>query len=407
VPRFEPFAGLRYDPATVGGPDLSRVVAPPYDVIDPPQREALAGRSPWNAVRVELPEGGPDPYREAARLLSDWVDRGVLRTDTRPGFYLYRMSFTDHAGQARTTRGVIGALEVSRPGEGDVLLHERTTPKAKTDRLELLRACRTNTSPVWGLSLAGGLSAHCQGDGAPAATATDDQGVLHELWVVSDLERIGAIASSVGSAPVVIADGHHRYETALAYSEERRVDRSGAPGDYDLVMALVVELTEDELAVGPIHRLLTGLPEGLDLEGALRARFDLEPAPIRAADPPDPPTLARLLTGAGAPALVTAERSWYLLAHPETATRAGDDLDTARLDVALGDLPGGEVSFHHDPAVVLGAVAGGQADAAVLVRPPSVAAIASAARERRRMPPKTTFFTPKPRTGMVWRPVTD
>ncbi|HZD65258.1 MAG TPA: DUF1015 domain-containing protein [Acidimicrobiales bacterium] len=412
MPRFEPFDGLRYDLTRLAddGVALDDVIAPPYDVIDPPARAELGQRSEWNAVHLEVPEDDPgtarDRYQVAADLLAAWREAGLVRPEGRPALYLYQMSFEDPGGHDRRTCGVLGALEALPPGEGDVLPHERTTPKPKGDRLDLLRACRTNLSPVWGLSMATGLAALCRPTGPPAAAARDADGVYHELWPVTDPEAIAAISTRVASAPVVLADGHHRYETALAYAREQRARHGGAGGAYDLTMALVVELAEDELAVGPIHRLVGGLADGLDPVAAFGSRFELRPAdPALAAGTASAATVPGLLAAADAPALLTPSGAWYLEAKPETRKEADDDLDSSRLDLVLADLPPHELSFHHDPEEVLAAVAAGRAQAGVLVRPAPVAAIARAANEGRRLPAKTTFFTPKPRTGMVFRPL--
>ena len=271
MPRFEPFAGLRYAP----GVDLDAVIAPPYDVVSPGERVALAARSPHNAIHVELPEDNPgmgrDRYQQAAWLFELWLREGVLVPEGEPAFYGYRMSHRDAQGQPTQTTGVVGALGLSPPGQGDVLPHERTMAKDKADRLNLLRACRANTSPVWAPSLASGLGPLVPAPAGAALHATDDQGVLHELWPVTDPAAVAAISDSVASDVVVIADGHHRFETALAYQEERRAANGGAPGPYDLVMALVVELSPDQLSVRPIHRLLAGLPPDLDVAEIGRA----------------------------------------------------------------------------------------------------------------------------------------
>lgn len=412
MPRFEPFAGLRYDPAALAarGSDLDDVIAPPYDVIDPAGRAGLVGRSPYNAVRVELPEpeGGLDRYRSAAALLAQWRQAGVLRVDDQPGFYLYAMSFVDGAGRARRTLGVLGALEVSPAEQGAVLPHERTMPKPRSDRLDLLRACSANLSPVWGLSLAGGLSVLCEAETAgvaPDAAAVDGDGVTHSLWVLTDPAAVAGISKLVASAPVLLADGHHRYETGLAYMAERRAETGDVAGDYDLVLALVVELAGDQLAVGPIHRLVSGLPRGYDLVGALGKGFDLQPLDLQPAEmgPPGETSVVAVLEKAGGPVLVTGNGSWQMRAHPDLAQRAEDDLDSSRLDLVLADLAPHELSYHHDPGEVIRAVEDGRARAGILIRPASVEVIARAARERRRLPAKSTFFTPKPRTGMVFR----
>jgi uncharacterized protein (DUF1015 family) len=398
VPRFEPFAGIRYG---AGGGSLDALAAPPYDVISPEDQAALEALSQHNAVRLELPrEGdGRSRYEEAAALLQEWQRDGVLAVDERPSLYLYRMDFTDEAGRPRHTLGVIGALALEEPGRGDILPHEHTTPKAKSDRLELLQATQANLSPVWGLSLAAGLSDRCQPTGEPDARASDEDGVVHSLWVVDDAAQVSAISETVGSAPVVIADGHHRFEVALTYQAQQRAARSDAAGGWDLVMALVVELADDQLSVRAIHRLISGLPDGFDLVAALEPHFVISPS--AAADA----TITERMREAGALALVTNDGAWLLVPRPATISAAAHDLDSSRLDVALATLPSHDLVYQHGWDLAAAAVEKGAADAAVLLRPATVAQIADTGRARTRMPPKTTFFWPKPRTGMVFRSV--
>lgn len=406
VPRFQPFTGLRYDLDALRrrGESLADVIAPPYDVIDAAEREALAGHSPYNAVHVELPvedrERHLDRYQAARRLLDAWRTEGVIGEDGEPSFYRYRMSYRGEHGGGRHTTGVIGALGLAVPGEGDVLPHERTMPKPKGDRLQLLRECQANLSPVWGLALARGTTSVSQTTGPPLAAATDGDGVEHELWRIDEPRAVEEVSAAVASAPVVIADGHHRFETALAYREERRAATDGRPGDYDLVMALVVELAEDQLVVRPIHRLIGGLPDGFDLPEAIGSRFYLSHL-----DHPAPRRLARDMADEAAMALVTKGGTWLLRPRPDTVAAAGLDVDSGLLDVALAELPDHDVTYEPGWERAVDAVERGSAQAAVLLRPASVAAIAEAAHAGQRMPPKTTFFHPKPRTGMVFRPV--
>jgi uncharacterized protein (DUF1015 family) len=395
VPLFEPFAGLRYDEQAVS---LDDVVAPPYDVIAEAERSALEARSPYNSVRLELPrdEAGLDRYQAAARLLAAWLAGGVLVRDDEPSFYVYRMGFHDEQGRPSQTTGVIGALGLSVPGEGDVLPHERTMPKPKDDRLNLLRATGANLSPVWGLSMGDGLGALCEMTGPPDARATDSEGVHHRLWRVTQRAVVDAIRDTVSKEPVIIADGHHRFETALAYQAERR-QAGDSEGGHDLLMAYVVELSEEQLTVRAIHRLVTGVPE--PVVDALKPWFE-------AADggPADESLLSRM-TDAGALGLVTRKGTWLLRPRPETTEAAEHDLDSSRLDVALAGIAGADVTYQHGVAEVVSAVEEGRADAAVLLRPAPVGVIAAAGRARLRMPPKTTFFYPKPRTGLVFREV--
>jgi uncharacterized protein (DUF1015 family) len=410
VPRFEPFAGLRYQPDRV---TLDDVVAPPYDVISEEDHVALEARSPYNSVRLELPRDDPpdDRYRAAHYLLDAWRADGILRRDHEAAFYAYRMIFTDDAGQPLQTLGVIGALGLERPGEGDILPHERTMPKPKGDRLDLLRATQANLSPIWGLSLASGLSdlipaagqggaPGAAGAGAAAARATDADGAVHELWPVTDPSTVAAIAASVGSAPVVIADGHHRFETAIAYQEERRAaDGNDNAGDYDLMMALIVELADDQLSVRAIHRLINGLPDGFDVVEALASAFDMVET-----DPPDQAIGPRMVA-AGSLALVTPEGTWLARPRPELDAKTPDGLDSSRLDNALAGLPPLQLTYQHGWDRAGAEVAKGTAQAAVLLRPASIAQIAATGGGGERMPPKTTFFWPKLRTGLVFREV--
>lgn len=396
--RFDPFPGVRY---LTGGGQLDDLVAPPYDVIGPEEQARLEARHAHNAVRLELPRDEPnrDRYEVAGRLFTEWRDTGVLGADP-PSLYVYRMDFTDETGGPRATIGVLGALQLSEPGAGGIFPHERTTPKDKADRLNLLRATKANLSPIWGLTTATGLSQLCAIDRTADATASDDEGVVHRLWVVSDEDHMAAISAAVTSAPVVIADGHHRFEVGNAYRAERRAESGDEPGDYDAILTYIVELADDQLTVRAIHRLLRDVPDGLDLAGQLGPWFEVgDELPL------DHSILSRMET-AGALALVTGETARLLVPRPETVAAAEHDLDSSRLDVALAALPPMTVAFQHGVDEVSQAVLKGEADAAVLLRPATVAQIAEIGRGGARMPPKTTFFYPKLRTGMVFREVT-
>ena len=396
MPRFEPFQGLRYRPEVA---PLAQVIAPPYDVISASERSHLAARHRANAVLVELPEadlsGGRDRYMVAADLFARWQAKGILLADPGPSLYPYRM--TDRSGRATT--GVIGALGLADPGEeSDILPHEQTLPKPKSDRLDLLRATRANLSPIWGLSMAVGVTATFDPtDDDPVADVYDDDGVRHQLWVLNDADTVAAVRAAIATAPVVLADGHHRYETARAYQAERRQASGGAPGSYDLVMALVVELSEDQLTVGAIHRTISGLPEDFDLVGALAPWFDV----VRAGAADDR-TLGAL-AGSSSLTLVAGGQAFLLLAHPEVQEQEGNDLDSNLIATVLAALPAHEVMHRHSVAEAMEALRDGEGQAAFLLRPVTVKQIDEWANERRRMPPKTTFFSPKPRTGMVFR----
>ncbi|HEX7133235.1 MAG TPA: DUF1015 domain-containing protein [Iamia sp.] len=402
MPPFQPFTGIRYAPAL----DLADVTAPPYDVIDADDRAALVARSDRNAVLFDLPleSDGADRYAHAAEVFAGWRADGTLVTDPEPTFTVYRMTYTDDHGRPARTLGVIGALELSRPDEGRILPHEHTTKKAKSDRLDLMRATCANLSPVWMLSLAGGLTELIEPEGAPDAEWTDEDGVGHATWRITDPARLAAIAERVGAEPVVVADGHHRYETSLVHRDERRA-AAGPDAELasDAFMCLVVELSEDELTVRPIHRLVDGA-DAAELMAVLEARgfTPVGGEPLDADAVADGRVLAAM-EAEGAVAVVDAEGAARLLRPDPEAFAAVADLDSARIAHALDGVDGVAVRFQHGLDHVQAAVAKGVADAGILLRPASVAQIEANAHAGERMPAKTTFFHPKPRTGVVFR----
>jgi uncharacterized protein (DUF1015 family) len=390
VPRFDAFKGARYDVTAV---HLDQVIAPPYDVVGSQERDLLAHRSPLNAIHLELPEhdleSGRDRYLAAADLLDSWLDRRVLVEDPAPAFYPYRMTAPDGA----VTTGVVGALAIG----DDVLPHEETMPKPKSDRLDLLRATGTNLSPIWGLSLTAGLTATFEPVGPPAEDAYDDEGVRHQLWVLDDPAAVARVRGAVAASPVVIADGHHRYETARTYRDEVRRANGDRPGDHDLVMALMVELSESQLHVRAIHRMVDGLPPGTDPAGLLGRYFDVVHAG---------PATARVvgaLEASGSLAALTPVRASLLSVRSGAFDEAGTDLEAGLVDLALREVPDAAVTYTARWQEVLDEVGAGHVEMGILLRPVTVPQISAWAAARRRMPPKTTYFSPKPRTGMVFR----
>ena len=389
--RFEPFLALRYC-----ADDLDDLVAPPYDVLSDAEIDELAGRSPHNIVHVDVPRerDGDDRYQNAAATLRQWIADGVMAYDDAPTFTLYRMRFRDESGGDRDIVGVLGGLEVVDEGAGGVLPHERTTPKASTDRLDLTRATSANLSPVWGLSLAGGLTELLHQPGDPVGSVEVD-GIEHIVERVTDLARIDAIAASVASDDVLIADGHHRYGVSRIYRDEIRHATGRHDTDAELTLAFVSELIDEQLSIEAIHRLYSGTTEEAMLE-ALQTSFEIEDAGA-----PDDTTLATMNRD-GRLFFVHGDGSGsWLVPRPG----AFDDLralDGEWLEHALGSVDH-EVTYQHGLDEAVAAVTNGTAVAAVLIRPVSVAEITRTAREGLLMPPKSTFFTPKLRTGFVVR----
>lgn len=393
MPRFEPFAALRFDPMT-----LPQRVAPPYDVLSLDDVRALRSSDPHNITHVDVPlaDDGPDPYALAADRLQGWVTAGELALDDRPSFTICRMSFIDETGRERTISGVIGALEVVDEGAGGVLPHERTTPKASTDRLDLTRATGCNLSPVWGLSLAPGLTALLAEAGETVGVVVRD-GVEHRFERVDDPVRVDAIAAVVGAADVLIADGHHRYGIARRHRDDRRVALGGDAGPAELTMTFVNELVAEQLAVAAIHRLYTECDRDAVI-AALGERFSIEEA-----HPVDEATLSTM-AGRGALCLVDGAGQGRLLVPRAGAFDGLRALDGLWLEACLSSVPH-EVRYQHGVHEVLGELAARRADLAILIRPVPLAEIVHTARAGELMPPKSTFFTPKLLTGPVIRPL--
>jgi uncharacterized protein (DUF1015 family) len=346
----------------------------------------------------------PDTYEAAAATFAEWRAQGLLVEDPGPTFSVYRMTFTGDDGTSATTTGVIGALALD---PGGVQPHERTLPKAKSDRLELLRATRANFEPIWGISLARGLTNLLAVDDPPAAFASDPDGTRHELVVIDDPARIDAIRAAIAGAGIVLADGHHRYETSCTYFEERGAEDPGA----GFIMMLVVELADEQLCVHAIHRLIDDVG-ALDLRAALATSFAVHDAGPNT--PEGVTALDAAMHARGALGLVDRAGLALLEPLPELAAAMAQlpeplhDVDAARFDVGVRPVLGGAtLAYRNDARVVAAQVEKGAADAAVLLRPVTVASIRAAAAAGVRMPEKTTFFAPKPRTGMVMRSLVD
>ena len=394
VPRFEPFAAIRYT-----SDDLDPVIAPPYDVLSDADLDELESRSATNIVHVDVPRerSGSSRYDHAGDLLREWLRDNVVTRDDTASFTLYRMRFDDAAGRARDIVGVLGAVEVVDEGAGGVLPHERTTHKASNDRLDLTRATRANMSPIWGLSLAGGLTELLHEPGEPVGSLTVD-GVEHSVERVTDESRVKAIAAHASSDDILIADGHHRYGVARMYRDEIRAETGSRGTPAELTLAFISELVADQLSVEAIHRVYRDISRD-ELIAALEVGFDMSDAgQVTAA------SLAEM-EARGCLCLVDHDRTGLWLTPRARAFDGVRSLDGVWLE-HLVDATSASVTYQHGVDELHTLLRSDSTiAAAVLIRPVSIAEIERTAREGLLMPPKSTFFTPKLRTGLVVRPL--
>jgi uncharacterized protein (DUF1015 family) len=413
----EPIRALRYDPDRTGG--LQDVVAPPYDVIDDEQRATLEARSPYNVVRIDLPQAGEDRYDRAAALLSDWRADGVVVLDEAPALWTLSQDYTGPDGRQRTRRGHFARVRVEEYGPGRIRPHERTHPGPREDRLRLTRATKANLSPIFSLfsdpsgAVADALT-RAGGDAVWAQT-TDDDGTVNRLGRVEDAAAIAAVQEVLAGTELLIADGHHRYETARVYAEE-----IGGEGPHRYVLMCLVALQDPGLTVFPTHRLVRGLrsDQHETLASALRRDFEIE----RLDD-----------TAALAPASSDAVRIGYIdsyfkqpfmltLRDPAIADAALPDraepyrrLDTAVLEALIlkGALEKTDDDIDHldglgyarDFAQALELVQSAEYDAAFFMAPTPVERVHEVAAAGESMPPKSTYFFPKVPTGLLFNPL--
>ncbi len=418
----EPFNALHYDLSKVGA--LGDVAAPPYDVIDDAMRAELASRSPHNVVELDLPRdpGGGDPYEHAAKLLDQWKGDGALVDDDEPAIWALSQDYTAPDGRTMTRRGFLARVKLAEYGEG-VRPHERTQPGPKEDRLRLTRATGHNMSPIFSLH-PGDAWQHIEPalGGEPWGDTTDPDGTVHRVWRVGDPAVHEAIASELADGELLIADGHHRYETAMTYARE--IGGDGPRGDepHDYVLMALVSLEDPGLTVFATHRMLKGLDKEQQeaIRDAAMASFELsEVGPDEIVPGPDEPPVSfgymdshhmeprRLrLTDEGAAKLdgILAARSKAYrrldaaaleeLFLKEAVGLSADDIAAKK---GLGYTPSTEAAVANLKAK--------EYDAAFFLRPTPVDQVRAVAAAGETMPPKSTYFFPKLLTGIVMNPL--
>src|SRR5438309_3290662 len=426
-----PFRGVLYDPAKVG--DVTAVVAPPYDVIGPAEQAALYDRHPCNIVRLELGREHPgdhpqdNRYTRAKRCLDAWLRDGVLRRDGRPAIYLYTVEYRLRSGTVRTMRGFLSLGKLEEFGTGRIYHHENTRAAAKDDRYHLLETCRSNFSPIFSLysDPAGDIIRTLEGaDGGPPRIAvTDSDGGYHRLWTVTDPASIERVVAAMKPLPLFIADGHHRYESALRYrNAQRKAHGESGTLPSDWVLMYFSNLDDPGLTILPTHRILPGplpcqiaairqhLGETFTLtafpftqvtEPAARAKFVNA---LHAAQATDAHVMGLVIRGEPGDDLLSL--------NPAAMARLGPSA-RERLDVsilqqlvfrgALRLTPQDEERQVHikDEEDAMASMARGDGELAFLLNPPKVTEVKDVARVGDRMPHKSTYFYPKLLTGLV------
>lgn len=414
---IQPLRALHYDQSLVG--PLSNVTSPPYDVIDAEQRERLLERSPFNVVAVDIPRGEPDPYATAGELWEAWQLQGVIVRDPEPALWAHTQTYTGPDGQTSTRSGFFCRVRIEGYGPGRVRPHERTHPGPKEDRLRLMRTTRTNLSPIFSLfsdpTNAAWKALEPATESAPWGEVADADGTVHKLWRVTDPQAIAAVQQATSEVELLIADGHHRYETADTYANEL-----GGDGEHRYMLMCLVALEDPGLTVFPTHRLVRGLDRARQerLRETLRRDFEITEVPLEQLAPT--PGTGPLELG-------------YIDAHHQQAYRlklkdqaiadtalpgfseAYRSLDTGVLEALLLKqtlgLSDEDISHFNglfyarsdEEAIAL--VRSGEYDAAFLMRPTRVEQVQEIAASGENMPPKSTFFYPKLLTGLLFNPL--
>ena len=412
-----PLEAVHYELGMVGA--LGDVTAPPYDVIGPEKREELLARSPFNVVEVDLPKAaeGADPYEHAAETFDEWLLQDVLKRDREAAIWPYAQEFTGPDGQTRTRRGFLAKIRLEAYGPGGVRPHERTQPGPKEDRLRLTRATRHNMSPIFSLH-SGDAWQHLEPAlGDVWGEATDDDGTVHRVWRVADPAVHEAIAAELADSELLIADGHHRYETARAYQAEVGADDEGP---HSFVLMSLVSLDDPGLAVFPTHRLLHGFDmERYQALGAgLRELFEIEEVGLDGLNPAGE-------EGVGVFGYADShhKQGWRLRLRDRAPLAealpdqpdAYRDLDAVILEtLVLRGLMGMStddiaakkgLAYDSDPASAVASIESGDRDALFMLRPTPVEAVRECAASGETMPPKSTYFFPKLLTGIVFNPL--
>ena len=410
---IEPLQTLRYEPSAVGS--LEDVIAPPYDVIDDELRAQLLARSPFNVVEIDLPRapGGGDPYQHAQETFEEWRRQSVIVQESEPALWGLRQDYTAPDESARTRTGFFARVRVEEYGPGRIRPHERTHPGPREDRLALTRATRANLAPIFSLfgDPTGAVRAALDVPAEPFAVADDHEGTTNTLWRIGETE---ALTTALAEAELLIADGHHRYETARVYADE-----VGGEGAHRYVLMFLVALEDPGLLIFPTHRLLTGLKGDSARQEAIRDAvmrdFEVEQVSREELEP------AAGGSGVQLGYMDSVHRQPYRLTLKDQsiadAALDGKQAPYRRLDTAIleaivlkGALGMTEDDISHLNGLAYSksfddafdAVESGRADAGFFMRATPVEQVQEVAEAGESMPPKSTYFFPKVPTGLIF-----
>ena len=436
MPEIRPLRALRYDVSKVG--DLSLTLCPPYDVLSSDDQERLRAQNPYNFVRLILPreESGADRYRAARNLLESWRRNGTLKRDPAPAYYFYEQEYSASSGESLRRRGIFALVRLHDFSEGVVLAHEQTMPAPREDRYRLLEASATHLDPVFALytdpaQTVDPLFTQAAQD-APLVDARSPDGVRHRLWLTGRKEEQARITATLANTWVLIADGHHRYESALRYSRSQPRG-NGSPRPCDFMLMVLCNIDAPGLSVLPIHRTVHSVPD-FDAQGWLRRLdewFENRPLDLaqdgeRAAQTIED-SLRPFVEQGGAVVVAAGRRDAHLLTLRPGVDRAREFGGSAAgpllgLDVSLvhGLILGRSLRMTSDEqllqtrmryakstAAALDDLASGASQAVIFMNPTPIRSIVEATRAGLRMPPKSTFFYPKMISGLVIHPFDD
>jgi uncharacterized protein (DUF1015 family) len=418
MPDIFGFRALTYDPMKV---DLSQVVTPPYDVIDAQQRAKLAHRHPNNFVQIDLPEPdhGTDRYRAAAEKLALWRADGTLRRDAAPAVYRYHQVFTDQEiGRSVTRRGLVAAVALSPWSEGVIRPHETTFSGPREDRERLLDATRVHLSPVFAMYDDQGGEVEQMldtGSSTPDLAATTDDGTLHKVWRVAAPEIISRLSQFMHGKCAYVLDGHHRYETMVAF-RHRELARAGSHAAGQRGLMFLVPMSDPGLIILPTHRIVSGV-QGLTrdkflgevqrygrvqtIAGGARDAPGLRQALLCA---PDVPTFAAVFPG---------DPDAHMLSLTDYESRSPLESELAVLHEVIlervvaipAEARGAYLRYVSNTQGALDQVASGNGQLGLIVRPPKLTQIRQLSDAGGVMPQKSTYFFPKLASGLIMMPV--